>query len=112
MSGSSHWCSRTCSRTLLSIRPEVMPKVEIWTEERNGECVVNVRDNGIGFAPVYAERIFGLFKRLHKTAYPGTGLGLAICRRIIERYGGRIWASSQGEGHGAIFSFSLRQSGR
>jgi signal transduction histidine kinase/CheY-like chemotaxis protein len=100
------------SNALKYQRPEVIPKVEIWAEERKGECVVNVRDNGIGFAPVYAERIFGLFKRLHKTAYPGTGLGLAICRRIIERYGGRIWASSQGEGHGAVLSFSLRQSGR
>jgi PAS domain S-box-containing protein len=89
---------------------EERPRVDIWADEQDDECVVNVRDNGIGFAPIHAERIFGLFKRLHKIAYPGTGLGLAICRRIIERYGGRMWAHSKGEGHGAVFSFSLRRS--
>ncbi|MDQ2839936.1 MAG: ATP-binding protein, partial [Acidobacteriota bacterium] len=54
----------------------------------------------------YAERIFGLFKRLHRDEYPGTGLGLAICQRIVERYGGRIWAEGR-PGRGATFRFAL-----
>ena len=71
-----------------------------------GHWVISVRDNGIGFEQQYAERIFGLFKRLHKEEYPGTGLGLAICKRIIERYGGRMWAEGK-PGEGATFRFTL-----
>jgi signal transduction histidine kinase len=82
------------------------PQIHISAETKEGQCEVAVSDNGIGFDQQYAERIFGLFKRLHKDAYPGTGLGLAICRRIVERYGGRIWARSQA-GQGSTFYFSL-----
>jgi signal transduction histidine kinase len=95
------------SNALKYCREDVRPKIEIWTESRPGKTVIGVRDNGIGFSPAHSERIFGLFKRLHKDAYPGTGLGLAICRRIIERYGGNIWGMSEGEGSGATFMFSL-----
>jgi len=95
------------SNALKYCREHVRPRIEIWSENRAGGNVVSVRDNGIGFSPEHSERIFGLFKRLHKDAYPGTGLGLAICRRIIERYGGSIWSMSEGEGQGATFMFSL-----
>lgn len=69
-------------------------------------ATISVQDNGIGFEQIHAERIFGLFKRLHKDEYPGTGLGLAICQRIIERYGGHMWAHGD-PGCGSTFSFSL-----
>jgi PAS domain S-box-containing protein len=75
--------------------------------QRNGEgWVIAVEDNGIGFEQQYAERIFGLFKRLHKDEYAGTGLGLAICQRIVERYDGRIWAEGR-PGAGTTVFFSL-----
>jgi light-regulated signal transduction histidine kinase (bacteriophytochrome) len=83
--------------------------VQINAECQGGHWIISVRDNGIGFEAQYAERIFGLFKRLHKEDYPGTGLGLAICRRIIERHGGLIWAESV-SGEGATFYFSLPRS--
>ena len=81
-------------------------QIDIAAQREGSEWVISVRDNGIGFEPRYAERIFGLFKRLHKDEYPGTGLGLAICKRIVEQSGGRIWAEGR-PGEGATFHFSL-----
>ena len=66
-----------------------------------------MQDNGIGFDQQYADRIFGLFKRLHRAdEYPGTGVGLALCKQILEQHGGRIWAKAA-LGEGATFSFAL-----
>jgi len=98
------------SNALKYCRPNVPPEIRISTSFEGDSCTIVVRDNGIGFEQQYAERIFGLFKRLHKEEYPGTGLGLAICPRIIERYGGRMWAQSA-PGEGASFYFSLPRSG-
>jgi len=88
-------------------RPVEPPEIEIAAEQLNGQWVIGVSDNGIGFDQQYAERIFGLFKRLHKDEYPGTGLGLSICQRIVERYGGRMWAKGKA-GEGAVFYFALQ----
>jgi light-regulated signal transduction histidine kinase (bacteriophytochrome) len=83
-----------------------VPAIHISAQRDGNYWVVSIEDHGIGFEPRYAERIFGLFKRLYKEEYPGTGLGLAICKRIVERYGGRIWAEGR-PGEGATFYFSL-----
>jgi light-regulated signal transduction histidine kinase (bacteriophytochrome) len=95
------------SNALKYHRLNVTPRIDIGAIRQSEEWVISVRDNGIGFEQQYAQRIFGLFKRLHKEQYPGTGLGLAICQRIVERYGGRIWAEAE-PGSGAVFHFALR----
>ena len=83
-----------------------LPRVRISAELRDGQALFRVDDNGIGFEPEYAEKVFKLFTRLHGNQYPGSGLGLAICQRIIERYGGHIGAESR-VGQGSTFFFTL-----
>lgn len=81
------------------------PVVQVFSTYRKGVCVFCVKDNGIGIAPEYHERVFGIFKRLHREEIPGTGMGLALCRRIIEHYGGTIWIESvAGEGTTVLFT--------
>lgn len=104
----AHVFQNLVSNALKYRRLDIAPEIEIAAERDGPEWLVSVRDNGIGFEPQYAERIFGLFKRLHADEYPGTGLGLAICQRIIQRYGGRLWAEGR-PGHGATFFFALPQ---
>jgi len=94
------------SNALKYCRKDVTPQIDISVETHENHVVIAVQDNGIGFEQKYAEQIFGLFNRLHKEEYAGTGLGLAICHRIIERYGGRIWAQGR-PGEGATFFFVL-----
>ena len=86
--------------------PDQPPVVRVSAHLNAGNWQFSVKDNGIGIDPQYAEKVFGIFKRLHGRDNPGTGIGLAICKKIVARHGGRIWVESQ-SGAGATFHFTL-----
>ncbi len=85
-------------------------EISVTAHRKNGDWIIEVKDNGIGIDPSYFVKIFEIFRRLHtRTQYPGTGIGLALCRRIVHRHGGRIWVDSE-PGKGSSFFFTLRDS--
>ena len=95
----------------IKFRSERRPEVHIGARREQEAWLFWVRDNGIGIAPEYTERIFLIFQRLHtRNKYPGTGIGLAICKKIVERHGGKIWIESQPD-QGATFYFTISDRG-
>jgi len=100
------WCNLIANALKYSAkRPEPRIRISGRIEER--EAVYQVEDNGAGFDMRYADKLFGVFQRLHTTEdFPGTGVGLAIVHRIVARHGGRIWAQGAPDA-GATFQFAL-----
>ena len=82
------------------------PEVHVSAEKVEEEWVFAVRDNGIGIDPQHCQTVFEPFKRLHGIERPGSGLGLAICRKIVERWGGKIWVKSE-VNQGSVFYFTI-----
>lgn len=87
-------------------RSGIRPVIRIEGAEEGFTVVIHVIDNGIGIPHQNLAEVFLPFKRLHSSEIAGAGIGLATCKRIVERYGGKIWLESE-EGQGSVFSFSL-----
>ncbi len=82
------------------------PRVHVSAKRDVDSWLFSVSDNGQGIPPDQFSNIFTVFARLHGPDYPGTGIGLATCRKIVERYGGRVWVESE-VGKGSTFFFTL-----
>lgn len=91
----------------IKFRRDVPPIIHIGVVEKTNEWLFSIKDNGIGIESKYFDRLYNIFYRLHtKEEYPGTGIGLPICKKIVQRYGGKVWVESE-VGKGTTFYFTI-----
>lgn len=91
----------------IKFRSQETPKIHVGVKKINDEWLFSIKDNGIGIESTFFDKLFNIFYRLHtKEEYPGTGIGLPICKKIVQRYGGKIWVKSE-FGKGSTFFFTI-----
>ena len=105
----THLLQNLIGNALKYRQKDVSPKIHVSSADEGERWVLSVADNGIGIDPMFHEKVFGVFKRLHRREeYDGTGIGLALCKRIIERFGGTIWVEST-PGAGSTFHVTVKK---